>query len=120
MTLELQQLRDQVNLKRTSMNEHVSHLDMLRDEVPKVNFNYSLKHGSLTLLRIPDHHDDGAEAGPGEANRAAPGRARGALIHTGRVRRQNHHAGEAGQGARQPCNLHKAVGSVTLSKGIKQ
>ncbi|XP_059090852.1 bicaudal D-related protein homolog [Tigriopus californicus] len=30
---ELQHLRDQVNLKRTSMNEHVSHLDMLRDEI---------------------------------------------------------------------------------------
>eukprot|EP00095_Tigriopus_kingsejongensis_P006786 maker-scaffold794_size96255-snap-gene-0.19 protein:Tk06786 transcript:maker-scaffold794_size96255-snap-gene-0.19-mRNA-1 annotation:"bicaudal d-related protein homolog" len=30
---ELHQLRDQVNLKRTSMNEHVSHLDMLRDEI---------------------------------------------------------------------------------------
>ena len=33
LSAELQQLRDQVNLKRTSMNEHVSHLDMLRDEV---------------------------------------------------------------------------------------
>jgi len=35
MTTELQQLRDQVNLKRTSMNEHVSHLDMLREEVKR-------------------------------------------------------------------------------------
>ncbi len=33
LTSELQSLRDQVNSKRTSMNEHVSHLEMLREEV---------------------------------------------------------------------------------------
>ncbi len=38
MATELKGLRDQVNLKRTSMNEHVSHLDMLRDEVGNQTF----------------------------------------------------------------------------------
>ena len=33
LTSELQQLRQQVNQKRTTMNDHVSHLDSLRDEV---------------------------------------------------------------------------------------
>jgi coiled-coil domain-containing protein 64 len=33
LTSELQQLRDQVNQKRSTMNDHVSHLDSLRDEV---------------------------------------------------------------------------------------
>ena len=33
LTSELQQLRQQVNQKRTTMNDHVSHLDALRDEV---------------------------------------------------------------------------------------
>ena len=32
---ELQSLKDQVNLKRSSMNEHVSHLESLREEVIK-------------------------------------------------------------------------------------
>merc|ERR1711976_729834 len=30
---ELQSLKDQVNLKRSSMNEHVSHLESLREEI---------------------------------------------------------------------------------------
>jgi len=33
LTSELQQLRQQVNQKRTTMNDHVSHLDSLRDEI---------------------------------------------------------------------------------------
>ncbi len=39
LTSELQELRDQVNLKRTSMNEHVSHLDMLREEVSSLSLS---------------------------------------------------------------------------------
>lgn len=34
--VELQSLKDQVNLKRSSMNEHVSHLESLREEVSKL------------------------------------------------------------------------------------
>ena len=33
LSVELQSLKDQVNLKRSSMNEHVSHLESLREEV---------------------------------------------------------------------------------------
>ena len=33
LSAELRKLREQVDSKRTSMNEHVSHLDMLREEV---------------------------------------------------------------------------------------
>ena len=33
LSTELQSLKDQVNLKRSSMNEHVSHLESLREEV---------------------------------------------------------------------------------------
>lgn len=33
LSSELQALKDQVNLKRSSMNEHVSHLESLREEI---------------------------------------------------------------------------------------
>jgi len=33
LSVELQSLKDQVNLKRSSMNEHVSHLESLREEI---------------------------------------------------------------------------------------
>ena len=36
---ELQSLKDQVNLKRSSMNEHVSHLESLREEVSYLEFD---------------------------------------------------------------------------------
>ena len=33
LTVELQSMRDQVNHKKTSMTEHVTHLETLRDEI---------------------------------------------------------------------------------------
>jgi len=55
LTSELQQLRDQVNLKRTSMNEHVSHLDMLREEVMDEQVHRDLNGH---FIRFADQHDD--------------------------------------------------------------
>ena len=63
---ELHQLRDQVNLKRTSMNEHVSHLDMLRDEV---SICKTARFGQLlNFFGLSDHDDDGEEDGLREAD----------------------------------------------------
>jgi len=46
LTSELQQLRDQMNLKRSTMDEHASHLEMLREEV---SWNLSLTRNFLFL-----------------------------------------------------------------------
>ena len=39
MSTELQALKDQVNLKRSSMNEQINHLESLREEV-KIDFYF--------------------------------------------------------------------------------
>ena len=47
-----------------------------------------------------DHHHDGAQDGPGEEDRGAVRGEGGAVLHPGRERRQDRHAGKGSQGAR--------------------
>ena len=53
LTSELQQLRQQVNQKRTTMNDHVSHLDALRDEVSSYNTEEGGEISMNLEMRMP-------------------------------------------------------------------
>lgn len=114
LSSELQALKDQVNLKRSSMNEHVSHLENLREEVRVLmRIIFVITSGCQVVNIFADQHYDGPQDGTWASYRVAPGWARRLVKYIRRVCRQDHHAGEANERTRQHRNnLNMISGTV--------